>query len=142
MTTERTAAAITATAAAPTATVRPWSSTQPAALAAGHAERAQLGQVRLVELDLAADGLAREERDDGQQDQPEQPDGDDLGSEEGPSVPEPVPAGRDHRLEVVGGRHLGDLAAEALQPVGSVAQGDVLHDVAERVRVAGDERRA
>ena len=27
-------------------------------------------------------------------------------------------------------------------PVGSVAQRDVLHEVAERVRVAGDERRA
>ena len=114
---------------------------QPAALAAGHAERAQLGQVRLVELDLAADGLAGEQRDDGQQDQPEQPDGHDLGSEEGPYVPEPIPAGRDHRLEVVGGRHLGDLAAEALQPAGSVAQGDVLHEVAQRVRMAVEERR-
>ena len=108
----------------------------------GSCRARQLGQVRLVELDLAADGLPGEQRDDGQQDQPEQPDGDDLGSEEGPSVPEPVPAGRDHRLEVVGGRHVGDLAAEALQPAGSVAQGDVLHEVAERVRMAVEERRA
>ena len=86
--------------------------------------------------------LPGQERDDGQQDQPEQPDGHDLGTQEAPRVLEPVPAGRDHRLEVVGGRHLGNLAAEAVHPVGPVAQRDVLHEVAERVRMAVEERRA